>query len=143
MTIRLRAHHLLCMLTYVGRGYTPAFTANYDVIIGRLGAGEAIELVAGPDDVCAPLLTTTAPHCHNESVIERDRLARLAVADLLAPGLDLTRPFRLDPAMLATLRSAFSTGQIRPACAGCEWSDLCDSVAQSGYAGASLTVATC
>jgi hypothetical protein len=45
--------------------------------------------------------------------------------------------------MLAALRSAFSTGDIRPACAGCEWSALCDSVAGSGYAGASLAIATC
>ncbi|GLQ10786.1 (2Fe-2S) ferredoxin [Devosia yakushimensis] len=143
MTVKLRAHHLLCMLTYVGRGYTPAFTANYDIIIARLGAGETIELVAGPDDVCAPLLATGQPHCHNDSVIERDRLARLAVADLLAPHIDLTGPFHLNTTMLASLRGAFSTGQIRPACAGCEWSELCDNVARSGYAGTSLTIATC
>ena len=28
MTIRLRPHHLLWVVTYVGRGYSPAFTAN-------------------------------------------------------------------------------------------------------------------
>ena len=38
MTVRLRAHHLLCMLTYVGKGYTAAFTANYDRIVERLNA---------------------------------------------------------------------------------------------------------
>ncbi|UXN73705.1 DUF1284 domain-containing protein [Devosia sp. A8/3-2] len=142
MTVKLRAHHLLCMLTYVGRGYTPAFTANYDAIITRLGAGEAIELVVGPDDVCTPLSGIGQPHCHNDSVIERDRLARLAVADLLA-SIDLTQPFHLDQTTLAALRTAFSTGQIWPACAGCEWSALCDSVAGSGYAGASLLIAPC
>ncbi|KFC67318.1 hypothetical protein FF80_02239 [Devosia sp. LC5] len=142
MTVKLRAHHLLCMLTYVGRGYTPAFTANYDTIIVRLGAGETIELVAGPDDVCAPLLGIGQPHCHNDSVVERDRLARLAVADLLV-DIDLAKPFHLDQTTLMALRVAFSTGQIRPACAGCEWSELCDSVAQSGYAGASLAMTAC
>ena len=29
MTVRLRAHHLLCMLTYVGKGYSPAFCAGF------------------------------------------------------------------------------------------------------------------
>jgi hypothetical protein len=142
LTVKLRAHHLLCMLTYVGRGYTPAFTANYDAIIVRLGAGETIELVAGPDDVCTPLLGIGQPHCHNDSVIERDRLARLAVADLLA-DIDLAQPFHLDQTTLTALRAAFSTGHIRPACTGCEWSGLCDSVAQSGYAGASLSIGRC
>ena len=130
------------MLTYVGRGYTPAFTANYDAIIIRLSAGETIELVAGPDDVCTPLLGIGQPHCHNDSVIERDRLARLAIADLLA-DIDLAQPFQLDQTTLTALRAAFSTGHIRPACTGCEWSGLCDSVAQSGYAGASLSIGRC
>ncbi|WP_240232439.1 DUF1284 domain-containing protein [Devosia lacusdianchii] len=143
MTVELRAHHLLCMLTYIGRGYTPAFVANYEVVIARLAAGEQIALIDGPDDICAPLLNEDAPHCHNDRVPERDRLARLAVADLLGPATDLAQPFRLDQTTLAGLRSAFSTGQIRSACAGCEWSELCDSVAKSGYSGTKLTIQAC
>ena len=49
MTVRLRAHHLLCMLTYVGKGYSPAFVENYEAIAARLSAGEEIEMVAGPE----------------------------------------------------------------------------------------------
>ncbi|RUZ88238.1 DUF1284 domain-containing protein, partial [Mesorhizobium sp. M7A.F.Ca.US.006.01.2.1] len=67
MTIKLRAHHLLCPLTYVGKGYSPAFTANYDRVAERLSRGEDILLVSGPDDVCAPLLDEPEPHCLNES----------------------------------------------------------------------------
>ena len=75
MTVRLRAHHLLCMLTYVGNGYSPAFVENYEVIAARLSAGEEIELVAGPDDICVPLTADPDAHCHGASVIERDRAA--------------------------------------------------------------------
>lgn len=131
------------MLTYVGRGYTPAFVANYDAIIARLGAGELIELIHGPDDICAPLLAEAEPHCHNESVIERDRLARAAIHELLGSVTDLTRPFALDETMLSGMREAFSTGHIRLACTGCEWVGLCDSVAQSGYSDTKLSVRTC
>ncbi|WP_292282104.1 DUF1284 domain-containing protein, partial [Mesorhizobium sp.] len=63
MTVRLRAHHLLCLLTYVGKGYSPAFTANYDVVVKRLAGGEDILIVSGPDDICAPLLSESEPHC--------------------------------------------------------------------------------
>ena len=42
MTVRLRAHHLLCLLTYVGKGYSPAFTANYDKMVKRLAGGEDV-----------------------------------------------------------------------------------------------------
>ena len=123
-------------MTYIGRGYTPAFTENYDSIVTRLGAGEAIELVDGPDDICGPLLGVANTHCHNGSVRERDRLARLAVSERLGvadlDGLVLAKP------TLAELRTAFRAGSTRAACAGCEWSDLCDSVADQSFAGVRL-----
>jgi uncharacterized protein len=136
MTVRLRPHHLLCMLTYVGKGYSPAFVENYEVIAARLSAGEEIELVAGPDDICGPLTTDPEAHCHGASVIERDRAATEAVARLIGSPLNLGARITPSPALLSRLRKTFATGEIRAACSGCEWSDLCDSVAGGGYVGA-------
>lgn len=138
MTVRLRAHHLLCMLTYVGRGYTPAFVENYDGIVARLSQGEPIVLVDGPDDICAPIQDIASAHCHNESVVERDRLALDAVRALLGTTVELDREFSLDAPMLTGFREAFGRGQTRAACTGCEWSGLCDHVAGAGYSGAVL-----
>ncbi len=135
MTVRLRAHHLLCMLTYVGKGYSPAFVENYEAIAARLSAGEEIELVAGPDDICGPLTAHPDAHCHGESVLERDRAATEAVARLLGSPLGLGARITPGAALLSRLRKTFATGEIRTACSGCEWSDLCDSVAGGGYAG--------
>lgn len=132
MTVRLRGHHLLCLLTYVGRGYTPAFTANYDRIVARLNEGEAAELVAGPDDICAPMLGE-GHHCFNESVRARDASALEAllpfVAEVLAPGARLD----LSAAQLAEMRAAFAAGTIRAACADCRWASLCDDIAAGGF----------
>ncbi|WP_027055727.1 DUF1284 domain-containing protein [Mesorhizobium erdmanii] len=133
MTIRLRAHHLLCLLTYVGKGYSPAFTANYDAIAERLSRGEDILLVSGPDDVCAPLLDEPELHCLNDSVIERDRLAARDVGVLLARPIRAGARLSLDAATLASLRAAFSAGVTREACQGCEWASLCTIVAAGGY----------
>jgi hypothetical protein len=138
VTVRLRAHHLLCMLTYVGRGYTPAFVENYDGIVARLSGGEPVGLVDGPDDICGPIQDISTAHCHNESVVERDRLALEAVRDLLGDAVDLDREFSLDQPMLASFRAAFVRGQTRAACAGCEWSGLCDHVSDAGYPGTRL-----
>jgi uncharacterized protein len=139
VTIRLRAHHLLCMLTYVGKGYSPAFVANYDEIAGRLAAGEDMVLVAGPDDICAPLLGTDDCHCFRTSVTERDARALEAVSEILAQPLAPGSRIVLDKEMLASMRDAFTTGQTRQACRACEWFELCSSVAASGYAGAKIT----
>lgn len=138
MTVRLRAHHLLCMLTYLGRGYSPAFTANYDRVIGRLAAGEGIELVSGPDDVCAPLLCDPEAHCRLGRIRDRDGAAALAVGTLLGRVLAPGDRLDLSPALLERLRAAFRDGTLRAACAGCEWSELCTDVAAAGFAGTRL-----
>ncbi|WP_137934028.1 DUF1284 domain-containing protein [Mesorhizobium comanense] len=133
MTVRLRAHHLLCLLTYVGKGYTPAFTANYDGIAQRLSRGEDILLVSGPDDICTPLLGEAESHCLRDSAAGRDRLAARDVEALLARPIRDGVRLDLDAAILARMRQAFSTGVVREACEGCEWSGLCGAVAADDY----------
>ncbi|MFT4184862.1 MAG: DUF1284 domain-containing protein [Rhizobium sp.] len=135
MTVRLRAHHLLCMLTFVGEGYTPAFTANYRRIAERLSAGEEIELVSGPDDICAPLLDEKEPHCFNESVLERDAAALADVAALLGAEIRPGSILVPDAGLLTRLRQSFAGGEIRQACIRCEWSNLCDRIAASNFEG--------
>jgi hypothetical protein len=141
MTIRLRPHHLLCMLTYVGKGYTPAFVANYDRLARRIAAGEPILVVAGPDDICAPLLRPGGPteiHCHDEGVADRDRRAARAVAALLGTPIAPGARLRPDDALLSKLRAGFAAGRIRSACSACSWSALCDQVSAEGYRGARI-----
>lgn len=135
MTVRLRAHHLLCMLTFVGEGYTPAFSRNYRRIAERLSAGEDIELISGPDDICAPLMHETEPHCLRASVEDRDMHAALAVGELLGRKLMPGERIVPDDTFLAAARAAFLAGESRAACAGCEWFGLCTRVADSGFAG--------
>ncbi|UYO00411.1 MAG: DUF1284 domain-containing protein [Devosia sp.] len=135
MTIRLRPHHLLCLLTYAGKGYSPAFTANYDGIAGRIADGEDIVIVEGPDDICAPLLSEADPHCRRDSVRERDRLAASALTPLLPGPVQSGARLALDPPRLTQMRQAFAANTIRAACSGCEWHTLCSTISANGYAG--------
>ncbi|WP_159947098.1 DUF1284 domain-containing protein [Rhizobium sp. 18065] len=141
MTVRLRAHHLLCMLTYVGKGYSPAFVDNYEAIAARLSAGEEIEIVDGPDDICAPLLSGAQPHCLGDGVAERDRKAAEAVAACLVMTVAAGTRVKPSGSLLLHLRRTFAEGDIRTACSGCEWSGLCDAVAADGYANARIAMA--
>jgi uncharacterized protein len=134
LTVKLRAHHLLCMLTYVGKGYGPAFTDNYDKVIARLVAGEDILIQEGPDDICQPLLTTSEPHCFRDSVIKRDAKAAQHVGELLGRLLQVGDVINLDSVMLEQFRNAFLRGTTRSACTGCEWFDLCSTISKAGYA---------
>ena len=140
MTVALRAHHLLCMLTYVGKGYSPEFAHNFDGIVSRLAAGEEAYLVEGPDTVCAPLCESegACAHCHGAAVRARDQRAAQALGLLLGRSLGDGSRLPLDGALLARLRAAYTSGQMRAACAGCEWADLCTGVASAGYEGVRL-----
>jgi hypothetical protein len=134
LTVRLRAHHLLCMLTFVGEGYTPAFTDGYRRIAARLSAGEAIEIVSGPDDICAPLLAETSPHCFKPGVVLRDEAAAEAVGHLLGREIGAGAVVVPDAGLLEMLRAGFASGSVRRACEGCEWGGLCSRIAQGGFA---------
>lgn len=134
MTIRLRPHHFLCILTYAGKGYSPAFTANMTVIAGRIADGEPVEIVAGPDDICAPLLSEPEPHCHRESVMERDRQALSALGQILSDSsLAHGACLVLAPDRIDNLRQSFRKDAFRQACTGCQWQDLCDTIARADF----------
>lgn len=126
------------MLTFIGEGYTAAFTENYRKIAKRLSAGETIQIVEGPDDICQPLLGTENAHCHNRSVVQRDNAALEAVGRLLGKQLTVGDALKPDHAFLSHLRLAFSHNSIRKACSECEWSSLCDRIAASGFEGAQI-----
>lgn len=134
MTVALRPHHLLCMLTYAGAGYSAPFCANYDALIRRLADGEAIAVVDGPDDVCRPLAADPDAHCHRDSVAARDARAAEALTVELGMPIAAGTVIAPTPARIAGLRAAFAAGRIRAACAGCEWAATCDAVAGGGFA---------
>lgn len=139
MTIRVRPHHLLCMLTFAGKGYSPQFVTNFERIAHRIARGtQTIEIVFGPDDICAPILDDTSCHCLNASIRERDRLAAIALADLLEVPLKEGEAFKLNPERLDRMRSAFAAGTIRKACVGCQWSPICDSIAGDSFSQTAL-----
>ena len=43
--VKLRGHHLLCGLTFEGMGYTGIFSQTFRSMLGRVEAGEPIDLV--------------------------------------------------------------------------------------------------
>jgi uncharacterized protein len=133
MTVRLRPHHLLCLLTYAGKGYSSAFVANYDLISKRLSGGEDILVVDEPDDICAPLLNDDEPHCWRKSVRDRDKQAAQDIGRLLNLSVSEGSRLMLEPALIERMRARFAHGETRSACTGCEWFELCSTIAADTY----------
>ncbi len=132
MIIRLRGHHLLCMLTYIGEGYSPAFIENYNKIAGQLSRNATIEIVEGPDDICGPNLGKPECHCYKISILSRDRLAVADIANLLNLPLEIGSRLTLTQEILSVLREAYTRNGIRQICSKCSWKLLCDKVSANG-----------
>jgi hypothetical protein len=130
------------MLTFTGNGYTPAFVENFGEVVRRISTGrETVEIVEGPDAVCAPLLgeeDCEDCHCNSASVAVRDRHAAEALSNLLRRPVQPKEQVLLDQATLDILREAFAAGTIRRACIDCQWAPLCDGIARKRFSGTQL-----
>ena len=143
MTLALRPHHLLCILSYAGNGYSPRFIENFNAIVRRIERGERIRIVSGPDDICAPLQDQPDPHCKTASVRKRDLMAAQELAEQLDTSLEPGAEFYLSADQVRQLRNRFAKGQIRSACTGCEWHELCSTIATQEFASSHLHVKIC
>jgi hypothetical protein len=65
MTIRLRGHHLLCLLGFRGMGYSDDFCSNMKIIYETLRTEPEtiVEIIEGPDDICRAYPPDKPGHC--------------------------------------------------------------------------------
>lgn len=116
MNVRLRGHHLLCMLGYRGMGYSAEYAANmtrvYETL--RQKPATAVQIVAGPDDLCAAFPRQLDCHCEDANVRERDQtvLTRLR----LRTGDELSWQD-----VLLRIRTDVAPTDISVWCASCPW----------------------
>lgn len=114
--IRLRGHHLLCLLGYRGKGYSDGFCANMTEIYEtlRLRPETEIEVIDGPDDICRAFPTDQISHCRNESVYRKDR-------DILAQaGFEIGNRASWS-FVLSRVAERVQPEDIRSLCADCRW----------------------
>jgi hypothetical protein len=135
MPVQLRGHHFLCILTYRGYGYTPAFVENMSSIVADIEGGRPVRLVDGPDDICNGLTSADRLLCNHDcgkaQTKDIDALAVEAVRDLLPS--DVGRAMVLDAATILTLRRHFATQSIRDACRRCSWAEFCTTIAAEDF----------
>jgi len=76
--LKIRAHHLLCMRLFSGKGYNEEFTAYLGQLIKNLenGAIATFTLVQGSDHICAHcpnLIEDKTCLFGNEEILQKDR----------------------------------------------------------------------
>ena len=124
--IRLRPHHLLCLQTFVGHGYSEEFVQHMTLVKKQLDTDPRtpIALVSGADDLCCHCPNCAGGQCTSEKPALFDRLTASRLACHAAPGthgliFGIPEELHIKEALLAAC------------CPGCEWKDLCIEVCRS------------
>jgi hypothetical protein len=121
--MNLRAHNLLCIQGFVGKGYSPAFVANMTRIVGALGAEASVTVTDAPDALCdaCPNLTGKGCALHGpgteRGIVRQDRdvMARLGI------GAGETLPWG---AILDRIRENVAPDDLDGICGTCPWLPL-------------------
>ena len=115
--LHLRPHHLLCLKTSVGRGYSEEFVEHMTLVKRQLTANPLtlITLVSGTDDLCS------RPNCvDGQCTSEKPALFDRLVRDKLGQNTPST--------LIGIPENLRITEDLITACCpGCEWRGLCSS----------------
>lgn len=117
--IRLRGHHLFCLMGYRGKGYSDGFCANMTSVYETLRSrpDTTIELIEGPDDICAAFPSDQPSHCQNRSVYQKDH------AIIRKLGLETGSRFSWET--VCSRAAAFAKPEdVRTLCRDCRWQPL-------------------
>ena len=116
--LHLRPHHLLCLQTFVGRGYSEEFVEHMTLVKRQLTANPLtpITLVSGADDLCAHCPNCVDGQCTSEKPALFDRLVEEKLwRNTLSKLIGIPESLCITEDLIAAC------------CPGCEWRGLCSS----------------
>ena len=121
--LHLRPHHLLCLQTFVGRGYSEEFVEHMTLVKRQLAADPhtPIMLVNGADDLCAHCSNCVDGRCTSENPALFDQLVKEKLrACNQYPDTGSLRGIPDELHITENLLAA--------CCPECEWLELCYTV---------------
>jgi uncharacterized protein len=120
MAIFFRPHHFLCALCFEGKGYSPAFVANFSRILQQLRdePDASIQVTSHTDSICAPCPHRSGLTCANEAKINRLDQAHAAALQVEAETV-LTWQEAKD-----RIKKYINLETFHRICLDCEWKSL-------------------
>ena len=127
--LHLRPHHLLCLQTFIGRGYSEEFIEHMTLVKKQLTTNPRtpITLVSGADDLCEHCPNCVEGQCTSEKPALFDRLVtEKLMATKQYPELSSDSGSLLLLGIPEELH--MSQELLDECCPGCEWKELCERV---------------
>ena len=134
VVLHLRPHHLLCLQTFTGRGYSEEFVRHMTLVRDQLIREPLtpVELVSGVDDLCAHCPNNVDGQCtsDNPALFDTQVSRKLYSSGIINPeAVSKDHPGKRPvlPGIPDALEMSVSV--LEECCPGCEWKELCLSIA--------------
>ncbi|WP_338469761.1 DUF1284 domain-containing protein [Niallia sp. XMNu-256] len=113
---KLRGHHLFCLLGYQGMGYSRDYVENMTQLHQTLRDQPEtwIQLIEGPDQLCAKYPNSGEYHCHDQHITARDHVI------LEKLGLIIGQMIKWKD-IEASIRNNVVPSDIQTVCETCSW----------------------
>ncbi len=118
----LRAHHLLCMRSFQGKGYSREFVKNFYKVIDKLKRNPSITVVNRPDVICEK-----CPHNKN-GCVKKGPKSELRVRkkdNEFIKALSLTLNKTMKANRIKEITEKITKEGIKKLCRNCQWLDYC------------------
>ena len=126
----LRPHHGLCLQFFVGKGYSPEFTAHMSATLNLLADNPAqpLQLVCRTDHFCS-----RCPHNRDGLCESGQKVDTYDQAVLSLCGLQENRQLSWQDFRALVSRKIIEPGKQPQVCTGCQWLDLCREVSRRRF----------
>lgn len=124
-TIRIRAHHLLCIQGFQGKGYSAQFVENMRQKIDFLhnNSSKKIRVIDEWDDICA-----SCPHLEenicSESPGAENKIKNMDIMAMSVLGLECGQEYFFEN-ILDRIRENINLSHLKQICGSCSWKNTC------------------
>ena len=121
--MNIRAHHLLCMKYFRGKGYNKEFVSNFYKVIKELKNNPIVKITNCPDIICGACHHNDNGKCIKKGPDSENKVRKKdnIIAEYL--GIKLNQEIKVaDASNLLNSR----LDKIKEICKDCEWKEYCN-----------------
>lgn len=120
--IKLRAHHVLCLAFFEGKGYSDKFTCNMRRVLELLKTNPELQIIAGRDIICAE-----CPNLKNGACVTPDLTREYDNKVLSHCGLTENAVIKWNDFAKLAADNIINAKKREQICGNCQWNEICKS----------------
>ncbi len=122
--IKLRPHHLICILFFKGKGYSKEFTQNMESIIKHIKNNSKIKIVIGSDDICNKCPNKIGNYCKDNIKVTDFDKKTLSLCEIN----NIENEFIYSNLKSEILNKIIFPGKRVEICNNCQWNNFCNDI---------------